>query len=191
MVVLQETKIEGDITNIARHIWGSRWVDFVNLEAIGNSGGILIMWDKRVLEGEMVESGGQSITCKLNSRQDFTWFITGVYGSNNRRERLKLWWELAASRGLFNGPWVICGDFNTTRFSSERSNTHNLTRAMKDSSDSINELELVDPPLTGGSFTWNKGNNQGVASRIDRFLFSTEWDEEFSKIKQILLPRIA
>lgn len=57
VVVLQETKIEGDITNIARHVWGNRWVDFVNLEAIRTSGGILIMWDKRVLDGELVESG--------------------------------------------------------------------------------------------------------------------------------------
>lgn len=85
------------------------------------------MRDKRVLGGELVESGNQSINCKLtDSRQDFTWFITGVYGSNCRMERLELWWELAAIRGMCNGPWVICGDINTTRFSSERSNNHIL-----------------------------------------------------------------
>ncbi|XP_075087637.1 uncharacterized protein LOC142169644 [Nicotiana tabacum] len=191
VVVLQETKIEGDISRVARHLWGSRWVDFVNLEAIGTSGGILIMWDKRLLEGELIISGSQSISCRLTAiGQDFSWFITGIYASNSRIERQDLWWELAASRGLCNGPWVVCRDFNTTRHSNERSNNHRLTRAMRNFSDAINDLPLVDPPLFGGSFTWNKGNNQGIASRIDRFLFSIEWDEHFRNIRQSTLPRI-
>lgn len=184
VVVLQETKIQGDISRVARHLWGSRWVDFVNLEAIGTSGGILIMWDKRILEGQLIISGSQSISCRLTAiGQDFSWFITGVYASNSRIERQDLWWELAASRGLCNGPWVVCGDFNTTRHSNERSNDHRLTRAMRDFSDAINDLQLVDPPLFGGSFTLNKGNNQVIASRIDRFLFSIEWDEHFRNIR--------
>ncbi|KAG5576906.1 hypothetical protein H5410_057040 [Solanum commersonii] len=32
--------------------------------SVGSSGGILILWDKRVWEGEFVESGEQCITCK-------------------------------------------------------------------------------------------------------------------------------
>nr|XP_033508703.1 uncharacterized protein LOC117273621 [Nicotiana tomentosiformis] len=141
VVVLQETKIEGDISRVARHLWGSRWVDFVNLEVIGTSGGILIMWDKRLLEGELIISGSQSISCRLTAiGQDFSWFITGIYASNSRIERQDLWWELAASRGLCNGPWVVCRDFNTTRHSNERSNNHRLTRAMRNFSDAINDL---------------------------------------------------
>lgn len=34
-----------------------------------------------------------------------------------------------------------------------------------------------------------RGEEALQASRIDRFLFSTEWDEFFSAIKQIALPR--
>lgn len=61
---------------------------------------------------------------------------------------------------------------------------------MLEFSDLINNLELVDLPLSDGIFTWDRGNNEGTASRIDRFLVSTEWDEAFSNIKQSLLPRL-
>lgn len=90
-LVLRERKMEGDITNIARHVQVSIQVDFVNLKVIVTRGGILIMLDKRVLDGKLVESGNQSITCKLtDSRQNITWFIIGVYGSNNGRKGLEL-----------------------------------------------------------------------------------------------------
>lgn len=114
-----------------------------------------------------------------------------MYGPQTRREREELWWEMAASRGVCEGAWVVCGDFNTTRFANERRHNGGLTRAMRDFSEIIGELELVDPPLLGGMFTWAKKENQECSSRIDRFLFSVEWDEVFSNIKQSLLPRIS
>ncbi|XP_019266372.1 PREDICTED: uncharacterized protein LOC109243827 [Nicotiana attenuata] len=113
------------------------------------------------------------------NRWEFTWHITGVYGSNDRIERQGLWWELAANRGAYTGPWVICGDFNITRYAAERRNCTRRNRAMIEFSDLINELELIDLPLEGGIYTWYKGINHLVASRLDRFLVSTEWDEEF------------
>lgn len=150
------------------------------------------MWDKRGHKGELVNTGSYSITCKLTDMNNsFTWCITGIYGPHCRKERKLLWWELAAIRGIWEGPWVVCGDFNTTRFINERSNNFNLTRAMKEFSDIIQQLELVDPPLFGGSFTWKRRNNQSEASRIDRILFSTEWDESFRHIRQSTLPRVA
>lgn len=109
----------------------------------------------------------------------------------NRVERQLMWMEIADTRGLFDGPWVICGDFNTTRFVNERRNCRRMTRSMIEFSDFINDMEVVDPPLIGGSFTWEKGDNQQAFSRIDRFLFSTEWNDEFKNISQTLLPRVS
>jgi len=61
---------------------------------------------------------------------------------------------------------------------------------MAEFSDCINDLELVDPPLSGGSYTWRRGESQNSASRIDRFLYSPEWEDRFSQVKQTLLPRL-
>ncbi|WMV22580.1 hypothetical protein MTR67_015965 [Solanum verrucosum] len=46
------------------------------------------------------------------------------------------------------------GDFNVVRFPSEKKNCNRITKAMEDFSDFIEDTELVDPPLIGGSFTW-------------------------------------
>lgn len=113
-----------------------------------------------------------------------------MYGPYTRRERKGLWEEVGASRGLFGGPWVVCEDLNTTSFISKKKNNNRLTRAMKDFSKFIEEMDLIDLPLSGGNFTWARGNRHEISSRLDRFLISSEWDEEFRNIKQSMLPRI-
>ncbi|KAG5630554.1 hypothetical protein H5410_002271 [Solanum commersonii] len=87
------------------------------VKTIGSKGGILVMWDKRSWKGEMVEYGNQSITCKLcEVNRELTWFLLAVYASCDRNERMDLWEDLGAMRRLCEGPWVVSGDFNTTRF---------------------------------------------------------------------------
>nr|XP_033508775.1 uncharacterized protein LOC117273689 [Nicotiana tomentosiformis] len=62
---------------------------------------------------------------------------------------------------------------------------------MVEFSDFIEDMNLIDLRLEDSSFTWLKGDNQDIASRIDRFLISEEWDDSFSNIKQIPLQRLA
>ncbi|XP_075095147.1 uncharacterized protein LOC142173453 [Nicotiana tabacum] len=93
-------------------------------------------------------------------------------------------------RGLVESPWAICGDFNVTRFSSEKRNCLRRSRAMVEFSDFIDDMNLIDLPLEGGFFTWFKGDNQIISSRIDRILISEEWDDTFRNIKQSLIQRL-
>ncbi|KAG5580158.1 hypothetical protein H5410_050785 [Solanum commersonii] len=65
-----------------------------------------------------------------------------------------------------------------------------INGAMSEFSKCIEEMELVDPPLFGGSYTWRRGENHRSASRIDRFLYSSLWEEQFTLIKQADLPKI-
>ena len=71
---------------------------------------------------------------------------TAVYDSCDRNERNELGEELGAMKSFCEGPRVVCGDFNTTRLPSEKTNHTKLSGAMKDFSSCINELELLDPP---------------------------------------------
>ncbi|KAG5631924.1 hypothetical protein H5410_003641 [Solanum commersonii] len=121
-------------------------------EVTGTRRGIVIMWNKRSYKGELVNTSAYSIT-------------TGVYGPHNRLERRAFLGEFVARRGICEGPWVVCGDFNTTRFIHERCSNPIFTRAMNDFSDFIQDMGLIDPPLFGGSFTWNRGNSQGRPQR--------------------------
>ena len=54
----------------------------------------------------------------------------------------------------------------------------------------IGELGLRDIPLAGGPFTWIGGLNSQAASRLDRFLISDQWEDNFSAITQSALPRL-
>ena len=71
----QETKMESMSRNIVRSIWGNTFVDWVHLEPLGASGGILLMWDRRVVEKIEEAMGEYSITCEFqNTEDDFFFF---------------------------------------------------------------------------------------------------------------------
>jgi hypothetical protein len=50
IICLQETKVHGMSRSIVRSLWSCNHVDWCCLDSCGASGGILIMWDKRVVE---------------------------------------------------------------------------------------------------------------------------------------------
>jgi len=43
----------------------------------------------------------------------------------------------------------------------------------------INYSALADLPLRGGDFTWSRSGGDAVCSRLDRFLVSLDWEEQF------------
>ena len=63
---------------------------------------------------------------------------------------------------------------------------------MRRFSEIIEELGLRDIPLQGGPFTWRggRGRNNGSMSRLDRFLFSDDWEGYFNNVVQTTLPRL-
>ncbi|WMV23105.1 hypothetical protein MTR67_016490 [Solanum verrucosum] len=191
IICLQETKLEGNVVDLAKQVWAGRWIKQAYLESSGTRGGILMMWDERAWRGEILEIGAYSITCKFESQlQDFKCHITGVYAPNCYKERRIVWEEVSAVRGLMEGPWAICGDFNVTRYISEKKNCTVRTRGMKEFSDFIEDMKLVDLQLEDVTYTWFKGDQQEAASRIDRILISEEWDDKFQNLKQIPLQRL-
>ncbi|WMV08580.1 hypothetical protein MTR67_001965 [Solanum verrucosum] len=136
-------------------------------------------------------NGGVIIQNGFKSRVNgFTWHMTGVYAPTCNLERQEVWWEIGAVRSLFTGPWVLEGDFNFVRYASEKRNCSRTSAYMNDFSDVIEDMELIDPPLEGGNYTWARGSNLEAVSRIDRIMYSSEWGESFCNVKQELLPRV-
>nr|XP_009774803.1 PREDICTED: uncharacterized protein LOC104224793 [Nicotiana sylvestris]XP_016490633.1 PREDICTED: uncharacterized protein LOC107810374 [Nicotiana tabacum] len=73
----------------------------------------------------------------------------------------------------------------------ERRGGNKISRAMREFTHFVEDLELIDPPLEGGIYTWSRGVNSRIVSRLDRFLFSADWDENFRDIKQVILPKVS
>lgn len=97
-----------------------------------------------------------------------------MYGPHSNIERMEFWQELGAVRGLWGEQWVIGGNFNVCRFENERFNCTIKSGAMRNFSNIILDLELIDSPLQGAQYTWSRGEDYLQASRIDRFLISSE-----------------
>lgn len=191
IVCLQETKLDSCNHKLVGQLKFGRWTNFACIDAVGTKGGIISLWDKRDWAGSIILKGSFSITIMLsNLHSGVSWSLSGVYAPTNRVERNQLWSELVAVKGLYEGPWVICGDFNTTRFPCERKHSSRFDRGMREFSEVIEELNLIDPPLFGGKYTWSRNISYTVALRIDRFLFSSGCDNLFGVIKQSILPRI-
>lgn len=50
MIYLQETKMEVMSRSLVKSLWGCHYVDWAYLGSVGAAEGILVMWDKRVVE---------------------------------------------------------------------------------------------------------------------------------------------
>ncbi|KAG6669188.1 hypothetical protein CIPAW_01G225900 [Carya illinoinensis] len=188
IVCLQETKLKLVTQKIVRSVWHCPYVDWVYLASNGASGGILVMWDKRVMMKREEFIGEYTVAVSLKMVEDnFLWAFAGIYGPNVDNIRHQLWEEIARVHSWWDLPWCIGGDFNITRFPSERSGDSRTRPAMTEFSDCIFELNLVDLPLIGGPFTWS--NNQ-TWSRLDRFLISPEWECQYPDVCQRRLPRL-
>ena len=152
-----------------------RFLGWGAMNAKGATGGVMVFWDKRVLELVGLEVGLFSISCRFKNCEDgFMWFFMGAYGPTLKSYREPFWEELGVIRGLWYDPWCIGGDFNVIRFPSERSREGRLFGSMRRLSEVTDELALRDLPLQGGPYTWSGGLNGQSRSRLDRFLISKD-----------------
>ena len=146
------------------------------------------MWDRRGVEKIEVYMGEFVAAASFRSADDdFVWAFAGVYGPNSNVDRKFLWEELTGLISWWDLPWCIGGDFNVTRFPSERSRNVRQSSAMSDFSDFISSHGLMDFPLAGGTFTWS---NNGSWSRLNRFIVSPQWEVKFPNLLQKRLNRL-
>ena len=96
IVCLQETKLESVSRGLIRSLWCCRYVDWLCLDSIGASGGILLMWDTRVVEKTEEAVGQFSVSCKFKEvSSGFEWGFSGVYGPHTNDVRRLMWDELS------------------------------------------------------------------------------------------------
>ena len=105
LVCLQETKIQKMTTAVARSLGAGRIYDWRALNAEGSTGGILLFWDKKIMELVDSENGIFSISCLLKMVEGgFLWTFTGVNGPVERNLKEVFWEELGSIRGWWEGP---------------------------------------------------------------------------------------
>jgi hypothetical protein len=188
IVCLQETKLEMITHELVQSLWSCPYVEWSYVASFGASGGILLMWDRRVVSKVDVCQGNFVAACSFRNMDDgMEWAFAGVYGPNRDDLRRQLWEELAGLMCIWELPWCIGGDFNVTLFHDERSGGVRRRRAVAAFTDFIAEMGLMDLPLAGGVSTW--ANNLSW-SRLDRFLVSPDWELSYPGLMQKKLLRV-
>ena len=170
IVYLQETKFSSVNSAVLRSLSSSPFSDWAVLDAVQSFRGVLLLWDKQVVEKIDVSVGRFSVSVLLRGVLDgFEWVCTGIYGPN-ADNRAALWEELPRVRTRWNKAWLLFGDFNVVRYPCERLGCDSFSPAMFAFSDFINRNCLVDLPLQGASFTWFQDSISSSMSRIDKTL---------------------
>ena len=88
VICLQETKLTGMDRQMVGNLWSCPFVDWVALDVVQTAGGVLLMWDRRVLERLEVLVGSFFVSDRwLGVGDSFSWACSGVYGPNDYNAR--------------------------------------------------------------------------------------------------------
>lgn len=99
IVFLLETKLFSLNSSLVQSLWGSPFTDWAILDAVQTSEGVLLIWDKQVVEKIDVSVGQFSVSVLLKGVLDgFEWVCTGIYGPNTDHHRAVLWEEQSKVR---------------------------------------------------------------------------------------------
>ena len=99
VVYLQETKLAEIDLQLVRSLWDNSFVDWEMLPATGTAGGVLLLWDRRVLEKLDSVVCQFSVSCLWKTLADgMEWVGTGLYGPTIDELRHGLWDELRSVR---------------------------------------------------------------------------------------------
>jgi len=141
-------------------------------DAVGQSGGIWLLWRSGLGDITIIEASDQFVVAKLQSDTE-TLNIIVVYAAPSVSRRSGLWEKLSEVLESLEGPIVIGGDFNTIVRLDERSGGNgSLSLDSVQFGDWINSNCLVDMGFNGNKFTWKRGKVEAnfVAKRLDRVL---------------------
>lgn len=120
-----------------------RFLDWGVMGARGAVGGVIVFWDKRVLQLDCM--GGRSFQFYVvlgESKMASFRLLWGLQNQLQGGELKGLWTELGAIKGLWEDPWCVERDFNIARFPTKRSSGDKLSTTMRRLLDIIEELEL-------------------------------------------------
>lgn len=76
------------------------------------------------------------------------------------------------------------------RFPSEKSNGGRMTRSMRLFNKFLQDTNLRDPNLLNADFTWSNLREEAVCCKLDRFFYSSDWEELFPYARQKALARV-
>nr|GEU75091.1 RNA-directed DNA polymerase, eukaryota [Tanacetum cinerariifolium] len=165
---IQETKTHYVNHMDVKFMWGNFNYNYVYSEAVGNSGGILCVWEVTVF------------------KKDYATI------SDNFVSRKRLLWDYVSTLiDRWNGEVVVLGDFNEVRNIDERRRSCFNPTSARFFDQFISASGLVDVKMKGYTFTWSHPSGSKM-SKLDQFLVSKDgiWCTNPNKVKEAFFKHI-
>lgn len=187
---IQESMMSKSDTFRIKSLWGNFGFEFLELLAIGHSGGLLSIWDPRafIKEEEYIRDRFIVVKGKWVSH-NLECYMVNVYAPQQETEKTILWQSLLNFMAEHAGNFIICGDFNSVRGPDERMGTSFSKINATNFNIFLENSNLVDLYLGRHKFT--RTNIDGTkASRIDRFLVNQEIIDSIPDLNLVALDDI-
>nr|GEV00971.1 RNA-directed DNA polymerase, eukaryota [Tanacetum cinerariifolium] len=166
--VVKETKMESMELITIKSCWGNYAFDYVHSDAVGNSGGILCVWDtnefcKRnsTVSDYFVIVRGVWVKTRANL------LIVAVYAPHDLKDKCLLWDYLTHVSNHWDEEVMMIGDFNEVRFKSDKFGSFFNERGADMFNSFISNASLEEVPLGGCAYTWCY-KSASKMSKLDR-----------------------
>ena len=186
-VFLQETKMEILNNKLIRTCWKSDDLEWVSSPSVGNSGGLLSMWNKLAFQKKSIKTSRQWIAIRgIILSQEFECSLINIYNPCEVSLRAEVWQEIQEYQCANPLPCLLIGDFNEVLSPKERGSHLFSQTGINDFKKFVQEMQLIEIPSTSGGFTWFRGNSKSI---LDRLFVTPEWITTFPSLKVDLLHR--
>ncbi|GKC34835.1 RNA-directed DNA polymerase, eukaryota, partial [Tanacetum coccineum] len=155
-------------------VWGNSNYQFVSSDSIGNSGGILCVWEAFVFKKDYATISDNFIAIygTWNSNNSKV-LIMVIYAPQSLALKRVLWDYISSLIMRWNDETIVMGDFNEVQSVDERLGSSFNRSSARFFNHFITASGLVDVKMEGYSFTWSHPSTTKM-SKLDRFLVSEE-----------------
>nr|GEU91165.1 RNA-directed DNA polymerase, eukaryota [Tanacetum cinerariifolium] len=190
-LTLQETKMECIYAMEAKIVWGNSIFSFDHVfsEALGNSGGILCLWDPLMFRKDHhIISDNFVLLYGTWVPNNAKLLIVSVYAPQSVANKILLWSYITGLLSRWKGEVLVTRDFNEVRFERERLGSVFNVRGANEFNSFISNARLVEIQFEGFSFTWSHSSAVKM-SKLYRFLVSEGFLSLFPHISALYLDK--
>jgi exonuclease III len=180
IALLQETKLSTCDKFKAKTFLPNACDQFATLPALGSCGGMITAFSSRLFSLISSIQRQYTLTLCLNSHltSNAIW-VTNVYAPTDHSLKQSFLDELSSIQPAPTTPWIILGDFNLMRYSSDKNNNSFRQPEADLFNDTINQLSLIELPLMDRAFTWSNNRHNPTLQKIDRAFINLHWAQTF------------
>ncbi|XP_071728773.1 uncharacterized protein [Rutidosis leptorrhynchoides] len=149
----------------------------------------MVIWDKGVFNFDSYTSCDYFLAIRGKwKKSGLESTIVNVYGPHNDRGKKLMWESLDVLLNSVSLAWLLCGDFNEVRNTSDRLNSQFHQGRADRFNDFILRNNLIEIPISGRKFT--RISDDGVKfSKLDRFLVTDNFLGLWEDLSIITLDR--